>query len=153
MRSSCCCSSIVWRLDGSSVGRRYTRSCSRRHDQRVQESRILSISHNCPYEGVWKDNRRRFTERTPLWDVLATNMATTISSVLVGDASMSPTRIFDPGGSGRHFNEESGAVCMHRLTTTYPAAIWLNPVPEQQWGYSQSVSIIRELMNDRGCTR
>jgi len=104
--------------------------------------------HNCPYEGVWKDNRRRFTERTPLWDVLH-KYGHDYKLVLVGDASMSPYEITHPGGSVEHFNEESGAVWMHRLTTTYPAAIWLNPVPEQQWGYSQSVRIIRELMNDR----
>jgi len=104
--------------------------------------------HNCPYEGVWKDNRRRFTERTPLWDVLH-KYGHDYKLVLVGDASMSPYEITHAGGSVEHFNEEAGAVWMHRLTTTYPAAIWLNPVPEQQWGYSQSVRIIRELMNDR----
>ncbi|WP_425229807.1 vWA domain-containing protein [Sphingomonas sp.] len=104
--------------------------------------------HNCPYEGVWKDNRRRFTERTPLWDVLH-KYGHDYKLVLVGDASMSPYEITHPGGSVEHFNEEAGAVWMHRLTTTYPAAVWLNPVPEQQWGYSQSVKIVRELMTNR----
>ena len=104
--------------------------------------------HNCPYEGVWKDNRRRFTERTPMWDVLH-KYGHDYKLVLVGDASMSPYEITHKGGSVEHFNEEAGAVWMQRLTTTYPAAIWLNPVPEQQWGYSQSVTIIRELMTDR----
>jgi hypothetical protein len=104
--------------------------------------------HNCPYEGVWKDNRRRFAERTPTWDVLH-KFGHDYKLVFVGDASMSPYEITHPGGSVEHFNEESGAVWMHRMTTTYPAAVWLNPVPEQQWGYSQSVRIIRELMNDR----
>ena len=104
--------------------------------------------HNCPYEGVWKDNKRRFSERTPMWDVLH-KFPHDYKLVFVGDASMSPYEITHPGGSVEHFNEESGAVWMHRLTTTYPAAVWLNPVPEQQWGYSQSAKIIRELMTDR----
>ncbi|TPG43334.1 VWA domain-containing protein [Sphingomonas koreensis] len=104
--------------------------------------------HNCPYEGVWKDNKRRFTERTPMWDVLH-KFGHDYKLVLVGDASMSPYEITHPGGSVEHMNEEAGAVWMHRLTTTYPAAVWLNPMPEQQWGYSQSVRIIRELMHDR----
>ncbi|MDY1006654.1 MULTISPECIES: vWA domain-containing protein [unclassified Sphingomonas] len=104
--------------------------------------------HNCPYEGVWKDNARRFAERTPLWDVLH-KFGHDYKLVLVGDASMSPYEITHPGGSVEHFNEEPGAVWMQRLTTTYPSAAWLNPVPEAQWGYSQSVRIMRELMTDR----
>ena len=104
--------------------------------------------HNCPYVGVWKDNTRRFSERTPMWDVLH-KFGHDYKLVFVGDASMSPYEITHPGGSVEHFNEESGAVWMHRLTNTYPAAVWLNPIPEQQWGYSQSLRIIRELMTDR----
>ncbi|WP_426264751.1 vWA domain-containing protein [Sphingomonas sp. PWP1-2] len=104
--------------------------------------------HNCLYEGVWKDNTRRFSERTPMWDVLH-KFGHDYKLVFVGDASMSPYEITHPGGSVDHFNEESGAVWMHRLTNTYPAAVWLNPIPEQQWGYSQSLRIIRELMTDR----
>ena len=104
--------------------------------------------HNCPYEGLWKDNRRRFSERTPTWDVLH-KFGHDYKLVFVGDASMSPYEITHPGGSVEHFNEESGAVWMHRLTNTYPASAWLNPVPESQWGYSQSTKVIRELMNDR----
>ncbi|MGN6277525.1 MAG: vWA domain-containing protein [Sphingomonas sp.] len=104
--------------------------------------------HNCPYEGVWKDNRRRFTERTPMWDVLH-KYGHDYKLVLVGDASMSPYEITHPGGSVEHMNEEAGAVWLDRLTDTYPAAVWLNPVPEAQWGYSQSVRLIRELMTDR----
>jgi uncharacterized protein len=104
--------------------------------------------HNCPYEGLWKDNRRRFAERTPTWDVLH-KFPHDYKIVFVGDAAMSPYEISHPGGSVEHFNEESGTVWMHRLTSTYPAAVWLNPVPEQQWGYSQSTKLIRELMNDR----
>jgi uncharacterized protein len=104
--------------------------------------------HNCPYEGVWKDNRRRFSERTNTWDVLH-KYGHDYKLIFVGDASMSPYEISHPGGSVEHFNEESGVVWMHRLTGTYPAAAWLNPVPEAHWGYSQSIRIVQDLMNDR----
>ncbi|WP_343521142.1 VWA domain-containing protein [Sphingomonas sp.] len=104
--------------------------------------------HNCLYEGVWKDNRRRFTERTPTWDVLH-KFGHDYKVIFVGDASMSPYEISHPGGSVEHYNEEAGAVWMQRVNNTYPASIWLNPIPEEQWGYSQSVRILRELMNDR----
>ncbi len=104
--------------------------------------------HNCLYEGVWKDNRRRFAERTPTWDVLH-KFPHDYKVVFVGDAAMSPYEISHPGGSVEHFNEESGAVWTQRVTTTYPATVWLNPTPEQHWGYSQSTKLIKELMNDR----
>lgn len=104
--------------------------------------------HNCPYEGVWKDNRRRFAERTSTWDVLH-KFGHDYKLIFVGDASMSPYEISHPGGSVEHFNEESGIAWMQRLTTTYPAAAWLNPVPEAHWGYSQSIALMRELMNER----
>lgn len=104
--------------------------------------------HNCVYEGVWKDNKRRFSERTPTWELLH-KFPHDYKVVFVGDAAMSPYEISHPGGSVEHFNEESGAAWMNRLTNTYPAAVWLNPTPEQHWTYSQSTKIIRELMNDR----
>ena len=104
--------------------------------------------HNCLYEGVWKDNRRRFAERTPTWDILH-KFGHDYKLIFVGDAAMSPYEITHPGGSVEHFNEEAGYVWMQRITNTYPAAAWLNPTAEQHWGYSQSTKIIRELMNDR----
>ena len=104
--------------------------------------------HNCPYEGVWKDNRRRFTERTPTWDVLH-KYGHDYKLIFVGDASMSAYEISHPGGSVEHFNEEAGGVWMQRLVNTYPAAVWLNVLPEAHWGYTQSVRILRELMQDR----
>lgn len=104
--------------------------------------------HNCPYEGLWKDNRRRFTERTPTWDVLH-KYGHDYKLVFVGDAAMSPYEITTPGGSVEHMNEEAGAVWLKRLTTTYPATVWLNPTPEEQWRYSQSTGIIRQLIGDR----
>ena len=104
--------------------------------------------HNCPYEAVWKDNRRRFTERTPLWDVLH-KFGHDYKLVFVGDASMSPYEITHPGGSVEHFNEEAGAVWLQRMTNTYPAAVWLNPVAEKYWGYTSSIGVVRQLMQDR----
>jgi len=104
--------------------------------------------HNCLYEGVWKDNRRRFTERTNTWDILH-KYGHDYKVIFVGDASMSPYEISHPGGSVEHFNDEAGAVWMQRVVNTYPAAAWLNPVPENQWGYSQSVRMIKDLMKDR----
>jgi uncharacterized protein with von Willebrand factor type A (vWA) domain len=104
--------------------------------------------HNCVYEGVWKDNRRRFTERTKTWDVLH-KYGHDYKLVFVGDASMSPYEVSHPGGSVEHFNDEAGAVWMQRMISTYPAAIWLNPVPDQYWGYTPSIGLIRRLMQDR----
>ena len=104
--------------------------------------------HNCPYEGLWKDNRRRFAERTQTWDVLH-KYGHDYKLVFVGDATMSPYEISQPGGSVEHYNEESGATWLQRLTTTYPAAAWLNPTPETHWGYSQSISLVRDLMGGR----
>ena len=104
--------------------------------------------HNCPYEGVWKDNRRRFQERTPTWDVLH-RYGHDHKCVFVGDASMSPYEISQAGGSVEHHNDEAGAVWLNRLTTTYPASIWLNPLPREHWDYGQSIAMIRRIMNDR----
>ncbi len=104
--------------------------------------------HNCVYEGVWKDNKRRFAERTNTWDILH-KYGHDYKLVIVGDAAMSPYEITHPGGSVEHFNEEAGSLWLHRLTTTYPATAWLNPTLEQHWGYSQSTKVIKELLNDR----
>ena len=104
--------------------------------------------HNCPYEAVWKDNRRRFQERTPTWDILH-KYGHDWKIVFVGDASMSPYEITHAGGSVEHHNDESGAVWLKRMATTYPAAVWLNPMQEKYWGYSHSIRIIQELMKDR----
>ena len=104
--------------------------------------------HNCPYEGVWKDNRRRFAERTPMWDVLH-KFPHDYKLIFVGDAAMSPYEISHPGGSVEHFNEEAGAVWVQRMVNTYPAAVLLNPTPEAHWNYSQSTKILKELLKDR----
>jgi uncharacterized protein with von Willebrand factor type A (vWA) domain len=101
--------------------------------------------HNCLYEGVWKDNRRRWSQRTPTWDILH-KYGHDYKVIFVGDAAMSPYEISHPGGSVEHMNEESGAVWMQRVMQTYPATVWLNPVVERQWEYSSSTRMIRDLM-------
>ena len=104
--------------------------------------------HNCLYEGVWKDNRRRFNERTPTWDILH-KYGHDYKVVFVGDAAMSPYEITQPGGSVEHMNPEAGAVWLHRVTNTYPATVWLNPTAKAHWSYSQSTKLIGEAMNGR----
>jgi uncharacterized protein len=101
--------------------------------------------HNCLYEGVWKDNRRRWSQRDKTWDILH-KYGHDYKVVFVGDAAMSPYEVSHPGGSVEHMNEEAGAVWLKRVRDTYPATIWLNPTPERQWDYSQSTKMIRELM-------
>jgi hypothetical protein len=104
--------------------------------------------HNCLYERVWKENRRRYDDTKPTWDVLHT-YPHDYKAIFVGDASMSPYEITTPGGSIEHFNEEAGAVWLERLTRTYPACVWLNPVPENQWDMTYSVRMIRQLLGGR----
>jgi uncharacterized protein with von Willebrand factor type A (vWA) domain len=104
--------------------------------------------HNCIYEGVWKENRRRFAERTPVFDIMH-KFGHDHKLVIVGDAAMSPYEITHAGGSVEHMNEEPGAVWIDRLTTTYPAAVWLNPTAAQYWGHSYSTQLMKQLMHDR----
>jgi uncharacterized protein with von Willebrand factor type A (vWA) domain len=104
--------------------------------------------HNCLYERVWKQNRRRWDLVTPTWDVLHT-YPHDYKAVFVGDASMSPYEIVMPGGSVEHTNEEAGQVWLERVTRAYPACVWLNPVPEDQWEYTQSIRMVRQLMGGR----
>ena len=104
--------------------------------------------HNCIYEGVWKDNRRRHVERTPTHDIIH-KFGSDHKMVIVGDASMSPYEITHAGGSIEHFNEEAGAVWLRRLTDAYRSAAWINPTPEAYWGHSASTAILKQLMSDR----
>ena len=104
--------------------------------------------HNCLYERVWKENRRRYDDTKSTWDVLHT-YPHDYKVIFVGDASMSPYEITTPGGSIEHFNDEAGAVWMERVTRTYPACVWLNPVPENQWDMTYSVRMIRQLFGER----
>ena len=104
--------------------------------------------HNFVYEALWKDNRRRHAEKTPVFDLIHT-YSSDYKLIFVGDATMSPYEIVYPGGSVEHWNEEAGAVWIRRLLRSYPKAIWLNPEPEDRWDYTPSVKLIRELLGDR----
>jgi uncharacterized protein with von Willebrand factor type A (vWA) domain len=104
--------------------------------------------HNCPYEGVWRDNRRRWDRQTPTAEVLNTYGAD-YRAIFVGDAAMSPYEITEPGGANEHWNAESGEVWLRRLLAAWPRAIWINPMREAGWGYSQSVAMIAEIMGGR----
>jgi uncharacterized protein len=104
--------------------------------------------HNCVYEGVWRDNRRRHAERMSTWDVIHT-YAPDYKLVFVGDAAMSPYEIVYPGGSVEHWNEEAGQVWLQRLLQTYSRSIWFNPAPQNYWGYTESTRILQRLMGGR----
>jgi len=104
--------------------------------------------HNFVYESVWKDNRRRHGERTTLARVMHT-YGQDYRLVVVGDATMSPYEIIQPGGSIEHWNEEPGAAWMKRLLASYPRHVWLNPEPRERWEFTPSIRITRELFEDR----
>jgi uncharacterized protein with von Willebrand factor type A (vWA) domain len=104
--------------------------------------------HNFLYESVWRDNRRRHSERIPTLSVLH-KYGHDYKLVLVGDATMSPYEIAYPGGSIEHHNEEAGAVWLQRMLAVYARAAWLNPVPEDRWGYYESIGMVGKLMEER----
>jgi len=104
--------------------------------------------HNFLYDNVWENNIRRHNQRTPLHDVMH-KFGHDYKVVIVGDASMSPYEIVQPGGSVEHWNEEPGAVWLERLRSTYEKCVWLNPVPEDEWQYTQSISIANQLMEEK----
>ena len=103
--------------------------------------------HNCLYESVWKDNERRFSDRIPTYDLLH-KFNKDYRVIFVGDASMSPYEIISQGGSVEHWNEEAGMTWMRRVRDQFPKTVWLNPVPEEYWKYTQSIALIKELMGD-----
>lgn len=104
--------------------------------------------HNFVYESVWKDNRRRNSERIPMMQILH-KYGHDYKLVFVGDAAMSPYEIAYPGGSIEHHNEEAGVVWAKRMLDVYSKAVWINPTPEERWPYYESIPMIRELMDDR----
>lgn len=104
--------------------------------------------HNCLYEGVWRDNFRRWNEKTPTWQVLNTYPAD-YKVIFVGDASMSPYEITHAGGAVEHMNEEPGHVWLSRVTDVYAHAVWLNPIPETHWTWTPSIALIQRLMGGR----
>ncbi|WP_347139280.1 VWA domain-containing protein [Paracoccus sp. SSK6] len=104
--------------------------------------------HNCLYEGVWTDNRRRWTEQMPTWDVLH-RFGRDYKCIFVGDASMSPYEIAVGGGANEHWNPEPGEVWLRRACETWPDHVWLNPVPQAHWGYTQSIAMIGQIFEAR----
>jgi uncharacterized protein with von Willebrand factor type A (vWA) domain len=104
--------------------------------------------HNCLYDYVWKDNRRRHSERTRIFDIMH-KYGHDYKLVFVGDATMSPYEILQPGGSIEYSNDEAGAVWMKRMLEIYHKAVWLNPEPEEIWPYRQSIGILKEIMGGR----
>ncbi|WP_027237289.1 vWA domain-containing protein [Leisingera caerulea] len=104
--------------------------------------------HNCLYEGVWRDNRRRWDEKIPTHEVLRT-YGPDYKCIFVGDASMSPYEIAYPGGANEHWNEEAGQIWLQRARDAWASNLWINPVPEKYWDYTHSISMIREIFEDR----
>jgi uncharacterized protein with von Willebrand factor type A (vWA) domain len=104
--------------------------------------------HNCVYESVWKDNARRYSDKTNTWQVLNTYPAD-YKVIFVGDASMSPYEVTIPGGSVEHMNEEPGVLWLKRITDIYKHTVWLNPVDQRSWEWTPSIDLIRGLVGDR----
>ena len=104
--------------------------------------------HNCLYEGVWRDNRRRWDDQTATADILRT-YGGDWKCIFVGDAAMSPYEITHPGGASEHWNREAGQVWLDRACRQWPNHLWINPVPESHWGYTQSTRLIRDIFGGR----
>jgi len=104
--------------------------------------------HNCLYESVWKDNRRRHAEKLNTYDVLH-KFSSDYKVIFVGDATMSPYEITYPGGSVEHWNEEAGAIWMDRVANIYESMVWLNPTAERHWDYTPSIEVMKQLVGDR----
>jgi uncharacterized protein with von Willebrand factor type A (vWA) domain len=104
--------------------------------------------HNCVYDFMWKNNRRRFAEKFPTWDIIR-KYNKDYKLIFIGDATMSPYEILQPGGSVEYNNEEPGAEWLQRLTHAFPKYAWINPEPQGVWQYRQSIAVIQQLMSQR----
>ena len=104
--------------------------------------------HNCIYEGVWRDNRRRWDAQTPTWELLRT-YGPDWKCIFVGDASMSPYEILHPGGANEHWNQEAGQVWLARLCQKWSSHLWINPTPERFWPHSHSIRLIQGILGNR----
>lgn len=104
--------------------------------------------HNCLYEGVWRENRRRWDARTPTWEIL-NRYGADYKCIFVGDAAMSPYEISHRGGANEHWNDEAGATWLARTREKWPHHCWLNPTPQPQWKYTQSIGMISEIFEGR----
>ena len=100
--------------------------------------------HNCLYEGVWRDNRRRWNAQTPTWEVLRT-YGSDYKCIFVGDASMSPYEIAYPGGANEHMNAEAGSTWLARARDQWPNHLWINPLPQKYWPYTQSIEMVQDI--------
>lgn len=128
------------------------------HIQRVEElfSAVKSefkhlefyYFHNCVYDFMWKNNKRRFGEKFDTWDIIR-KYNKDYKLIFVGDATMSPYEITQPGGSVEYNNEEAGAEWLQRLTHAFPHHAWINPEPQGVWEYRQSIDMIRRLVGGR----
>jgi len=104
--------------------------------------------HNCVYDFMWKNNRRRYSEKFETWDIIR-KYNKDYKLIFIGDATMSPYEILQPGGSVEYNNEEAGVEWLQRLTTAFPKFAWINPEPQGVWQYRQSISVVQQLMNQR----
>ncbi|MFT6451995.1 MAG: hypothetical protein ACJA06_001483 [Halocynthiibacter sp.] len=104
--------------------------------------------HNCLYEGVWRDNKRRWTAQIPTAEILRT-YGGDYKCIFVGDATMSPYEVAMPGGANEHWNEEAGSVWLQRARETWPDHLWINPTQEKYWDYTQTIGMIKEIFEDR----
>ena len=104
--------------------------------------------HNCVYDFMWKNNRRRFAEKFETWDIIR-KYNKDYKLIFVGDATMSPYEILQPGGSVEYNNQEAGAEWLHRLTSAFPKFAWINPEPQGVWQYRQSISVVQQLMHQK----
>lgn len=104
--------------------------------------------HNCVYDFMWRNNRRRYAEKFPTWDIIH-KYNKDYKLIFIGDASMSPYEILQPHGSVEYNNEEAGAQWLQRLTQAFPQCVWLNPEPQELWQYRQSIAIVQQIMAHR----
>ena len=139
---------LLMDIGGSMEG--HVRTCEELFSAARAEFKHLEFFyfHNCPYEALWRDAWRRHVEKTPTPQVMHT-YDSGYKLIFVGDASMSPYELVQPGGSVEHWNEEAGEAWLRRLTATYPKSVWLNPVPERYWEGTPSIQVVRELMEGR----
>jgi len=128
----------------------HVRSCEELFSAARSEFKHLEYFyfHNCPYEGLWRDNRRRFSERTSTLELIHT-YGPDYKVIFVGDATMSPYEIVQPGGSVEHWNDEAGQVWLARILRSYRHSVWLNPQPQDWWESYESTRILNRLMGGR----
>jgi hypothetical protein len=127
----------------------YVRTCEELFSAARSEFKHLDYFyfHNFFYDFVWRDNQRRRNETTQTWDVLHT-YPQDYKVIIVGDASMAPYEIVSVGGSVEYMNRESGVTWMTRMQESFGKVIWFNPTPKAHWGYTQSIGLIQELVED-----